>query len=131
MRSLVIDDDMVCRRVLVKFLGRLGACQAANDGAEGLAMIRDSFQNRMPFRLICLDVAMPLLDGHQVLAEIRDMEDRLGISSAQRTLVMMVTAMDEGSHVMRAFRAQCDAYLVKPIEAGRLTTELGKLGLIP
>jgi two-component system chemotaxis response regulator CheY len=130
MRSLVIDDDLVCRRVLSKILRQHGACIIATDGAEGLALIRDAIQAGRPFDLVCLDVMMPLIDGHDVLTALRQMEEQAHLPADQCSRVIMVTAMDDSANLMKAFKEQCDAYLVKPITIDRITTELRKLHLV-
>lgn len=130
MRSLVIDDDLVCRRVLGKILRQHGECIIATDGAEGLALLRDSIQVRSRFDLVCLDVMMPLIDGHDVLTALRLMEEQAQRPADQCSRVIMVTAMDDSANLMQAFKEQCDAYVVKPVTVERITAELRKLHLI-
>lgn len=131
MRSLVIDDDLVCRRVLSKILRQYGECIIATDGAEGLALIRDAIQEPRGYDLVCLDVMMPLIDGHDVLTSLRQMEEQAQLPAERCSRVIMVTAMDDSTNLMQAFKEQCDAYLVKPVSIERITAELRKLHLIP
>jgi two-component system chemotaxis response regulator CheY len=42
----------------------------------------------------------------------------------------MTTALGDSRNVMGAFRAGCEAYLVKPIRKERLLEEMEKLGLL-
>jgi len=130
MRALIIDDDLVCRRVLARILRNHGDSQAATDGAEGLIMVREAIAAKQPFDLICLDLMMPLLDGHEVLSSIREMEDQGGITNDKRSRVLMVSAMDDNKNVMRAFREQCDGYLIKPVTVDSVANQLRKLELI-
>ncbi len=42
----------------------------------------------------------------------------------------MTTALGDGKNIMDAFKSQCDAYLVKPIEKAKLDEILNKYKLI-
>jgi len=44
--------------------------------------------------------------------------------------IMMVTAAEALQDVILSFKAQCDEYLVKPIDAAKLLEKLRKMGLI-
>jgi two-component system, chemotaxis family, chemotaxis protein CheY len=57
-RILVADDNDVLRLTFGEFLGRLGNVSTAADGAEALALARETF-----FDVIVSDVDMPGLDG--------------------------------------------------------------------
>ncbi len=42
----------------------------------------------------------------------------------------MVTALSDSKNVLSAFCEQCDGYITKPVDRGKLTKELQKLDLI-
>ena len=65
---LIIDDDETSRYLLRGLLAN-GGCQVleADGGAEGLRLARETHPG-----LIVLDLAMPDLDGFQVLEQLRD-----------------------------------------------------------
>jgi two-component system chemotaxis response regulator CheY len=130
MRCLIIDDDLVCRRILSRLLRVYGEVSCATDGAEGLAQSEEAISGGKPFQLICIDLMMPLLDGHDVLTALRQLEDQRHILTNQRAQVLVVTALDDRSSVLRSFREQCDGYLVKPVTAESLKGQLLKLGLV-
>jgi len=55
------------------------------------------------------------MDGQQALQEIRRIEERHGIRGLDMVKVIMVTAVDDSSNIMKAFRqGQCEAYLTNP-----------------
>ena len=86
-RVLVVDDDDDIRGLVRTLLERAGAVvYDAPDGREGLR----EFHARRP-DLVILDVAMPAMDGWQVLDRIRDMSDV--------PVIMLTAADDEMDHV--------------------------------
>ena len=64
---LVIDDDDRIRSLLAEYLsGRGFEVRTAQDGAEGLALLKAS-----PVDLVVLDVMMPNVDGLAVCRQVR------------------------------------------------------------
>ncbi|HSQ42674.1 MAG TPA: response regulator [Fibrobacteraceae bacterium] len=129
MKSLIVEDDFTCRLLLQKLLEPFGVCHAAADGEEALQAFESSRAERGPYDLICLDIMMPGMDGHEVLHRIRETETqslRMGLHSSK---VVMVTALNDKSNVFSAFREQCDGYLTKPIQKQKLIQLLTDLQL--
>jgi len=63
------------------------------------------------------------MDGQQALQEIRRIEERHGIRGLDMVKVIMVTAVDDSSNIMKAFRqGQCEAYLTK-LESGKVDNQ--------
>ena len=66
-RALVVEDDAAIRGLIVRVLARDGFSVAeATDGREALAVLTDSSS----FQVIVLDLAMPLLDGLEVIGHL-------------------------------------------------------------
>jgi len=42
----------------------------------------------------------------------------------------MTTALGDKANVLSAFRAQCDGYIVKPLDKEKVISELSGLGII-
>ena len=74
-RFLVIDDDPACRRLVENCLRPFGQCDLAQDGHEGLAAFRRALDRGQPYDLVCLDIMMPGIDGHDVLDSLRNTDD--------------------------------------------------------
>jgi two-component system, chemotaxis family, chemotaxis protein CheY len=130
MKSLVVEDDFVGRLVLQEMLSAYGTVHIAVNGPEALEAFRRAAATTAPYDLICLDIMMPDMDGHQVLEEIRAFEAVRGIGGSAATKVFMTSALSDGENVFKAFRQQCEAYLVKPIDRQKLIAQLQAFGLI-
>ena len=130
MNSLIIEDDLTTRLVLTEMLCKFGKCDAVSSGEEGLAAISYSFQNTTHYDLICLDIGMPNMDGHETLKEIRSIEHQNERVLGNGSKVIMITGYDNKENIMEALRSNCDAYLVKPLEYDKLHKQLVALHLI-
>ena len=130
LRTLIVEDDFVSRKILQALLAPFGPSDVAVNGHEALDAFKLAVRSSEPYHLICLDIAMPGLDGHQVLAEIRSQEENLGIQGLDRVRVIMTTGSSDPKDVRTAFRSECDAYLVKPIQKPKLMEHLKELGML-
>lgn len=117
------------RRLLQAMLAPHGACVFATDGAEAFEKWKAAWEADAPYHLVCLDILMPGLDGQSVLNAIRSWEAANGIPMKKSARVIMVTGLKDSRNVMAAFRNQCEAYLVKPIDPDELEERLHGLGL--
>jgi len=100
-KILVIDDDDDIRLFVATRLERAGyTTVVAADGREGLRI----FYNDRP-DLVVLDIAMPEMDGWQVLDRIREMSN---------LPVLMLTAAALERDKVRGLRGGADDYITKP-----------------
>ena len=129
MRALIAEDDFTCRAVLQKLLERHGSVNIAVNGRETIEAVRMAVEAGEPYDLICLDIKMPEMDGQEVLTAIRRAEAAAGVDVRDQVKIVMATALEDESTVLRAIYEQCDAYLVKPITGAKLRETLVKLGL--
>ena len=130
MKMLIVEDDCTTRKILLKFLQPFGEIDVAVDGQEAVTAYREALSSGEPYRLICLDIMMPELDGHGVLKSIRDIEQAQKVKADDVVKIVMTTALGDSSNVLGAFKGGCEGYVVKPIDKQRLLTELRKLNLI-
>lgn len=128
MRSLIVEDDLICRTILAEYLSPLGIVHSASNGQEGLDLFRHAVKEEKTYDLICLDIMMPGLSGQEVLEELRGMERESGILVGDGAKIIMTTALDDPKNVFKAFRNECEGYLVKPIKKKDLYATLEKLG---
>jgi two-component system chemotaxis response regulator CheY len=130
MRVLVVEDDFTSRKLMQKLLQSYGECDLAENGTDAIAAFQRAWKERRPYDLICLDIMMPGMNGHEVLETIRQIEDGRGIHGREGVKIIMTTALDDRKNIMQAFRYQCEAYLIKPIDRHKLANEIRKFGLI-
>jgi DNA-binding LytR/AlgR family response regulator len=112
LRALVVDDEPVARRRLVRMLGRIGRVEVigeAGDGSEALERIRALGPD-----VVLLDIRMPGLDG-------------LALASTATELppIVFTTAYDELA--VQAFEVAAIDYLLKPIGEARLIEALERV----
>lgn len=132
LKILIVEDEFISRILLKEILEPFGNCHLAIDGREALEKLEDSYTSpEKRFDLVCLDIMMPEISGHEVLKELRKLEGRLGIKKEQVTKVVMVTALDDAQNVMEAVSVgRCQAYLTKPVSRSRIEEQLEKLELM-
>ncbi len=130
MKSLVVEDDFGSRKLMQRWLSQVSDCDIAVNGIEAVDAFNEALTNGDPYDLICLDIMMPQMDGHQALEAIRQIESEQGIVGLDSVKVIMTTALGDSKHVMGAFREGCEGYIVKPVEKQKLLTEMEKFGLL-
>ncbi len=108
LRVLVVDDDMINRKVAEKILSRMGCLtMSAESGREALVLYGRHF-----FDAILMDCFMPGLDGYQTTAEIRRLEEKSG----KHSLIIALTANALPEDRAKCLDAGMDDYLAKPIQ---------------
>lgn len=130
LKMLIVDDEYSARKLLEHLLCKLGTCDMAGNGREAVTAVEQALARNEPYDLICLDIQMPNLDGQEALKEIRQLETDHGIWPGKGARIIMTTAIDDSSNIMKAFIEQCESYLIKPIERVTLLREMVKQGLI-
>ncbi|MDD5558481.1 response regulator [Candidatus Methylomirabilis sp.] len=104
-RVLLVDDEPDIRRLLSRYLGRLGyIVQEAADGEAAVALVKAAIPD-----VVITDMAMPRLDGLGLLEQLRRLDPGLP--------VIVLTGHGSFENVIAAMR--CGAafdYLVKPLQ---------------
>lgn len=59
MRTLIVEDDFVSRRLLQSMLEAYGQVDIAVNGVEALVAYKLSIDEKTPYDLICIDILMP------------------------------------------------------------------------
>src|SRR5882724_402618 len=115
-RILVVDDNDDNRYTLTFYLDIEGYRNftTANDGEEAIALLETE-----DFDLVLLDVMMPRLDGYGVLAWLKA-KGRL-----HNIPVIMISALDEITAVVRCIEMGAVDYLTKPFNKVLLRARLG------
>ena len=114
-RVLVADDDPTVLALVRTALENFGMeCQVAADGRTALETAR-----RWRPQAAILDVNMPGMDGYEVLAALR--AENLPVR------IMLLTARQRESDIIRGFTLGADDYVVKPFSPMELVARLKRL----
>ena len=117
-KVVAVDDNADSRELLKAILERSSAeAVVVSSGREALAAIK----NVHPNVLIC-DLAMPEMDGYELLENVRGLEPELG-----RLPVIAFTAAARNEDRARALRAGFQAHFAKPADPNKLVTTILKL----
>ena len=131
MKTLIVEDDFVSRRILKDILSPYGDCDIAIDGSEAIQAYRLAQEDRKPYDLICMDIMMPKVDGQEALVAIREIERIAGVQSRDEVKVIMISALDSPKTVFASYyQGGATSYMVKPIRRATLVEEIGKFGLL-
>ncbi len=130
MKTLIVEDDFTSRIALQGMLSSHGPAHIAVNGREAVEAVAAAMKGGEPYDLICLDIMMPNMDGHEALNTIRGLEEQAGILPGKGAKIIMVTPLSDSKNVLSAFREQCDGYITKPVDRSKLIKELQKLSLI-
>jgi two-component system chemotaxis response regulator CheY len=130
MRILIAEDDPATQKLMQRYLSAYGDCTVAANGQDAINAFIEAQNQKQPYDMLCLDIMMPKMSGHQVLEDVRRVENELGISGLDGVKIIMTTALGDSKNVIGAFREGCEAYVVKPVKKEKLVAEMEKLGLI-
>lgn len=130
MKCLIVEDDFAARKLLGIYLADYADCSIAVNGHEAVKAVKDALDDGQAYDLICLDIMMPEMNGHQALEEIRRIENEHGIGGLDGVKVIMTTALKDSKDIIGAFRTGCESYIVKPVTQSKLLEEMEKLGLL-
>lgn len=115
LRVLVVEDNAVNRKVILRMLSRLGHQHAlAKDGIEALDLL-----SAQVFDLILMDCQMPGMDGFDTTRIIRQMDGPLATIP-----VIAVTANAMQGDREKCLAAGMNGYLSKPLHLAALKTAL-------
>lgn len=131
MKCLIVEDDLPALKLMQRYLADYADCDTATDGQQAIVAFRQAVEENSPYELVCLDIMLPVLDGHTVLQTLRQIEAEHGIKGTGGAKVIMTTALRDLRNVTDAFKAGCEVYMLKPVERRKLLKELEGLGLIP
>lgn len=107
MKTLIVDDEPIARRVLreeLEIFPEIQIIGEAEDGRHALQQIATLQPD-----LVFLDLQMPVMGGFEVVRNLK---------GGRLPVIVIVTAFDQ--HAMEAFEAGAVDYLLKPVNEARL-----------
>ncbi len=117
---LVVDDSRVVRKVARKILEELDFdCDEAENGQQAV----DRCLASMPDAIL-LDWNMPVMDGIEVLRELRHMDGGSGPK------VVMCTTENTIEHIKEALGAGANEYIMKPFDSDIIQSKFTLVGLL-
>ncbi|MGA2132325.1 MAG: LytTR family DNA-binding domain-containing protein [Bryobacteraceae bacterium] len=114
LRTLIVDDEPVARRVLREELESCGDVVVVGEADSGVAAL-DQIAGSLP-DLVLLDLQMPQMGGFEVIRNIR--------GGPHMPVIVIVTAYDR--YALEAFEAGAIDYLLKPVAQERLAQAVEK-----
>jgi DNA-binding response OmpR family regulator len=109
---LLVDDEQDITSNLSAYLNRSGfETSTAGDGEEALQQVAKHVPD-----LIVLDVLMPIMDGREMLRQLRQSDDW--------TPVILLTQVGEASERAMALEEGADDYLNKPFDPHELVARM-------
>jgi two-component system chemotaxis response regulator CheY len=114
---LIVDDSAAIRKILQRVLRQtdlpLGEIHEAGDGTEAVEILKTR-----TFGLVLSDINMPQMDGLQLLARIKEMENMKNVP------VIMITTEGGQGRVMEAVQLGAAGYVRKPFTADQIKEKL-------
>ncbi len=112
-RILIIDDDGAMLRMMKTWLSVKYRVYMASSGKIAL-----SFLAQTPVDLVLLDYEMPVMNGPDVLKEIRNTQEIRDLS------VIFLTAKDDKESVMKVVSLKPEKYLLKSMPKDKLISAI-------
>ncbi len=102
--------------------------KVVRDGAEALEYLFGTgrYEGRNVFdapRVVLLDLKLPLVDGIEVLKEIK------GDERTRQVPVVVLTSSREERDIVDSYRLGVNSYIVKPVDFGQFVESVRQLGL--
>ncbi len=112
---LVVDDNEMNRDMLGRRLQRQGyRVTRAVNGRQALEIIRAE-----TFDLVLLDIMLPVMNGYEVLEELR------ADQALSQIPVIITTALDESDGKAKCLELGAEDYLTKPFNPVLLKSRIG------
>ena len=121
-RVLVAEDNALNMEILCSFLETLGCVpEGAGDGQQAVEMFRRSAEGY--YRLILMDVMMPVMNGLEAAHRIR----LLPRADAQNVPIAAISANAFEEDIRRSLASGMNAHLSKPVDMAKLRELLEKV----
>ena len=131
MKCLIVEDNLISRRILQELLSAEDECDIAVNGQEAIDSFALAHESEHPYDVIFMDILMPIIDGIEALRSIRALEEMMEIPPQLAVKVIMTTSLDDPATVTKLLN-ECgaDAYIVKPLSRQKLLKEQVALNLV-
>ena len=118
---LIIDDDEVVLETATDTLSSLGLnVEQANNGLEGLGMIKHREENGKNYDLVLIDLKMPNLDGIETIRRIRS-------ELKSKTPIILISSYSWSDVEDKAKEAGVNGFLSKPLFRSTLYDKINEV----
>lgn len=107
-KVLIVEDDAVTSRLLVRLLNKIDADIRVETAADGFEA-GQKFETFLP-DLVVLDIILPGVDGFRICRNIRSNKKN------EHVKILAITAVDPDTSKAKILRCGADSFLSKPIE---------------
>lgn len=113
---LVVDDSMIMRRNIKKYLTNLGhnIIGEAQNGEEAVLFCQE---NKPDF--VTMDISMPGMNGIETVKKLKSLDNDLTI--------IMITAYGQNNLVKEALKVGAEGFILKPVSEEKLYESISKL----
>lgn len=121
---LLIEDSLSDANLTIERLSRAQVATAIHwveDGESGIEFLkrRGEFRDAPRPDLILLDLNLPGLDGHEVLADVKT------DPTLQRIPIVVLTTSDDETDVVQSYDLMANCYITKPISIQKFLDIVG------
>lgn len=127
-RILIVEDEYISSVVATKMLSHFGRCESVRDGKEAIIAFTLALEEGKSFDLVFLDIQLPDVDGQRLLQLFKKIEEERHLRFPDASKSVMLTNSNNSQTILSSFKEGCEAYLVKPLDKGKLNHTLAKLG---
>jgi len=108
---LIVDDNATNRLILSEMTSSWGLVpEETADGKEALVKIKAAFDSGKPYRLLLLDLQMPVIDGFEVAKRIKESAYGTGVQ------IILLTSAGQKGDGARCKDVGISGYLLKPVK---------------
>ncbi|KAJ5993465.1 hypothetical protein N7451_009189 [Penicillium sp. IBT 35674x] len=112
---LIVDDNPINLKIMSTFIRKIGCrYETALNGLIALEKYESADQ---AYDFVLMDISMPVMDGLEATARIREHEQEKGLRSSW---IIAITAVASNDIQAAAFKAGVNDYLIKPLSLDKL-----------
>ena len=119
LKILIVDDSELNRELLAGMLGDEYEIYQVENGKKAIDILEE---NREQFKLVLLDINMPVMNGHEAAMRLRsgDREDSKTIP------IVAMSANAFAEDVEESLKSGMNAHISKPIKVDEMLKEISK-----
>lgn len=119
-KCLIVDDSVVVRKLARMMIEDMGFdCAESGHGADALEKCKVALPD-----MVLLDWNMPVMDGIEFMAALRDMP------GGDAVKIIFCTTENDMPAIQQALAAGADEYIMKPFDSDILESKFREVGIL-